>query len=130
MRALRLVLVSAVIAMTTTCGSTTEPVSGWADVRLTTQNTGDGGIIFTVGGAQVDSVRSSFPNLYTRQVSETSWQVLVAGNLTSGVIARIWVPDVNKLEGYTATPVEVAGQDFAQRAVAGYALTIEGPAGQ
>jgi hypothetical protein len=130
MRALRLVLMAAVVAITTTCGSTVEPVSGWVDIRLTTPNSGDGGIIFTVGGASVDSVRSSFPKLYTRQLSETSWQVLVAGNLNSAVIAQIHVPDVNKLGGYAATPTEVAGQDFAQRATAGYSLAIEGPQGQ
>lgn len=130
MKTLRVILLAAVTAVTTTCGGIAEPTSGWVDVHLTTPNSGDGGIVFTVGGAQVDSVRSSFPNLFTRQVSDTSWHVLVAGSLTTGVIARIYVPDVNKLTSYMAAPVEVAGQDFAQRSTTGYSLTVEKPTGQ
>jgi hypothetical protein len=125
MKSARWLLLIAVVAVSTTCGGTTEPVSGWVDLQLTTPNSGDGGIVFTVGGGQVDSVRSNLPRLFTNQLSETSWKVLVAGNVTSGVIAQIHVPDVGKLGGYAATPVEVAGQDFAERSTSGYSITVQ-----
>lgn len=131
MKALRVVLLLvAFAAVTATCGGPVEPTSGWVDLQLTTPNTRDGGIMFTVGGAAVDSVRSSYPRLFTRQVSESSWQVIVAGSLSSGVIAQIHVPNIEKLGSYAATPIQVAGQDFAQRSITGYSLTVEKQTGQ
>ena len=116
-------------AMTMTCKDSPSegsvPVKGWLAVELTTPNADDGGIMFIATGGAIDSVRSTFPNVLSRAESATSMRVVVGGNLSSGKIAEIWVPDTRKFEQYSATPVEVATRGtFAQRPVTGYTLKL------
>lgn len=116
-------------AMTlSTCGSDPqEPTPGWVNVTLTTPNTKDGGIVFTISGPAVDSLRSSLPNVFTRRESATQVRAVVIGTLWDGaVVAQVLVPDVGNLSGYSAVVTEVAARapSFAQRPVADYSLTL------
>ena len=119
----------AAAALLTTCGDSVEPpVPGWVNVRLTTPNADDGGILFTVAGAQVDSVRLRFVNTFMRRESESSVRVVVAGTLSDAVVvAQVLVPDVNTLEPYTLTIHEVASRTFQQRSPSGYTLELVEP---
>ncbi|MDH3497252.1 MAG: hypothetical protein OER89_17195 [Gemmatimonadota bacterium] len=113
-----------------TCGSepAAPPTPGWVNVRLTTPNLDDGGILFTVTGAQIDSVRSTFPNTFLRRESASSMRVVIVGNLVAGTVAQVLVPDVRQAATYAGTVVEVAVRStFAQRPTAGYVLTVEQP---
>ena len=117
-----------VAAVLTTCRDSVEPpLPGWVDVRLTSPNGDDGGILFTVSGAQIDSVRSAFPNTFTRQESASVVRVIVTGTLTSGVVAQVFVPDVHVLSPYATSLVEIASRTFEQRSPAGYTLELSGP---
>jgi hypothetical protein len=125
-RLLRLLVLAIAAGALSTCGeSTAPPTPGWLNVTLATPNSDDGGIVFAVNGGGVDSVRTSYPTIYTRAASDSSWQVLVAGNLAAGVIAQVWSPDVEQAGSYSATPLEVAARTtFTQRALSGYTLSV------
>src|SRR5689334_19363367 len=77
--------------------------AGWVAVDMTTPNGDDGGIMFIVTGGIVDSVRSSYPNVLSRDESATTMRIVVGGNLAAGKIAEIWIPDTRKVAQYSAT---------------------------
>jgi hypothetical protein len=124
-RVYRLFAIALAVGLMTCSGS--EPAGpGWLDVRLTSPNADDGGVMFTVRGARIDSVGSTHPDLFTNQVNEREWEVIVVGNVASTVIARIWVPSLDAAAQYSATLEQVAsGTTFEQRALAGYSITVE-----
>jgi hypothetical protein len=126
MTRLRRLLPLALAAALTTCSGTEPAGPGWLDVRLVSPNTDDGGVMFTVRGAPIDSVRSPFPDLYTERVGASEWQVIVLGNVSSAVVARLWVPDLDAAASYAATVDQVAsGLTFAQRAPGASSMVIE-----
>jgi hypothetical protein len=108
-------------------GPEEDPIPGWLRIRLISPNSDDGGILFTVAGGQVDSIRSGFPDLYVSPGSTTSRQVLVAGNLaTGGVVAELLVPNVKVVANYTATVQQVAARaTFQQRQASTVTLVVE-----
>jgi hypothetical protein len=109
-----------------TCSGAEPAGPGWLDVRLVSPTTDDGGVMFVVRGGPIDSVRSSLPDLYTHQVSASQWAVIVIGNVSSTVVARLWVPDLDAAPDYLATVEQVAsGVTFEQRASGQYSLVVE-----
>jgi hypothetical protein len=123
MKPLRVLGLAALVVVVGTCEG---PRPGWLQVQLVSPNANDGGVLFTVGGGPVDSVRSSFPDFYAQRLGEgDSWRVLVAGTPVANVIAEIWVPDVGVAASYTGTVEQVAHvSSYAQRPTAGYQLSI------
>jgi hypothetical protein len=127
---LRRLVPLALVAALTTCSGTEPAGPGWLDVRFVSPTVDDGGVMFVVRGGPVDSLRSSFADLYADRVSATEWRVIVLGNVSSTVVARLWVPDLDAVARYTATLEQVAsGVTFAQRSTEGYGIAIERPAG-
>jgi hypothetical protein len=122
----RLASVLAMGAALLTCSDPSgPPPPGWLSVRLITPNLDDGGVLFTVSGARIDSVRSSYPLLVSRAVSETEQRVAVGGTMSGGVIAEIWVPDVRATDKYETGVQEVVVRgSLAQRATTDYAIEI------
>jgi hypothetical protein len=105
-----------------TCEGPTPP--GWLQVRLVSPNNDDGGVLFSVSGGPIDSVRSSFPDFYSAQQGAT-WRVLVAGTPVTGVIAEIWVPDVGAVASYSGLIEQVARvSTYEQRPVSSYHVSI------
>jgi len=126
MRPICALLLLGLAAGLVTCTETTEPSRpGWLLVRLSTPNTDDGGILFTISGGSVDSVRSSYPDLFTQKDSLVT-QVVVAGNIVAGGIVEIRVPDLTASGSYVATVDQVATRaTFAQRNPQQYSLAVE-----
>jgi len=115
-------------ALTTCQDSTRPPPPGWLSVRLITPNFDDGGVLFTIDGARIDSVRSTYPHLVSRAESETLHRIVVGGIVSGGVIAEIWVDDTRSLDRYVTTVNEVAVRTtFAQRPTTGYAIELTAP---
>jgi hypothetical protein len=116
----------------TTCGDSTGsdgPRDGWLSLQLTTPNTDDGGLLITVSGAPIDSVRTTHPHLLTRRQSESSMRVVISGNISSGVIGQILVPDARQSARYTVTIQEVAARStYLQRGLTGYSISVIAPA--
>lgn len=130
-RALTLLAILAGGLALTTCLDQSAPpatAAGWLDVALETPNAGDGGIIFTVAGGPLDSLRTTYPVLYSEVGPDSSRRVLIIGALTSGVVAQIWVPDVRDVSAYTAMPLAAAALTGGDRGPTGYRLTVETPA--
>jgi hypothetical protein len=95
---------------------------------VTSPNSDDGGIMFVVRGGPIDSVRSPFADAFTRRLSASEWRLIVAGNVSSAVVARVWVPDLDAAAQYAATVEQVAsGITYAQRATTSYALIVARP---
>jgi hypothetical protein len=122
MRHLRLLGLALLLLALGTCDGPPQP--GWLNLRLVSPNGDDAGVLLTVNGGPIDSVRSSFLEFYSAQQG-TSWRMLVAGTPVSGVIAQIWVPNPGAASMYSATVDQVAQSgSHAQRATAGYTLQI------
>ena len=104
-----------------------DPIPGWLRIRLNSPNTDDGGIMFTVSGGQIDSVRSSYPEVFFSPGTPSLRRIIVAGDLPSGsVLAEIMVPDVQSVADYATTVEQAAAREtFEQRAVSGYSLVVE-----
>jgi hypothetical protein len=102
------------------------PVPGWLKVRFNSPNGDDGGIMFTVSGARVNSVRSTHSDLFTYSIDSALVRVVVVGNLSTGsTIAEFQVPDVESVALYSATVEEVAATTFEQRQASSVTLTVE-----
>jgi len=103
-----------------------DPIPGWLKVRFNSPNADDGGIMFTVSGGQIDSVRSAYSDLFVSAGNASPKRIIVAGNLTSGIVVEIQVPDVGSVAGYTAAVEEVAAREtFQQRPVSVFSLVVE-----
>lgn len=102
------------------------PMPGVLAVRVTIPNTGDRAIRLSLTGGAVLGVRSPSNALVVHSaLTESGALVLAFGSLESGVVAEIDVPDVRLAADYQATIVDVAGTDFALRALGGYSATVE-----
>jgi hypothetical protein len=110
-----------------TCGDDS-PGGGWLRVRLSGPAGDIAGVLFSLGGGPIDSVRSSFPTLFTARPGDaaTAIRAVVGGDPVSGVIAEIWVPDLHGAALYAGQVEQVAARPaFGQRDPAGYQVTIE-----
>ena len=106
-----------------TSESASGPTPGYLEVRLTSPNIDDGGLHFTIGGARIDSVTTNLPIISKRAVNDSLWHVVVGGNVGTGPVAKIWVPDTRHVSQYTGAVLEVVIRTtYAQRAATGYAI--------
>ena len=107
----------------------TEPAGGALTVSLTTPNAGDGAVLLTVGGGQIDSVtavRAADEIYHTGPTQGVgSVRVLVRGAIAAGPLVRVWVPDRGAVGSYYVLIEQAAAAGtYAQRAVSGYAATV------
>ncbi len=103
------------------------PVQGWLNVQLTTPNADDGGIMFTVAGGPIDSVRFVHEG-FASAVSDSIWRFLATGELSTGAIAQLLVPDVDNASLYRPEIQQVAALlTYGQRDLAGYRLQVVKP---
>ncbi len=106
---------------------TPPPARGWLNVQLTTPNSDDGGIVFTVAGGPIDSVRFVHEG-FSSAVSDSIWRFLVTGELSNGAIAQLLVPNVHKSSIYRPEIEQVAALvTYEQRDLAGYRLQVVKP---
>jgi hypothetical protein len=85
----------------------------------------DGAVLVTIAGGPVDSVEAAGYSVYLARIDPSTVRVIVAGDLTSGTIAHIHIPDHRRLSQYSATINQVAARtSYRQRSPAAYALTL------
>ena len=110
-------------------GGDAGPTSGVLTLTLNTPNTGDGALLFRVNGGPVDSVAgSTMVADDSYNTVGTTTRIVVAGPITDGVIAHLYVPDVGKVSSYVVTMEQVAANsNFAQRSTAGYSIAVSAP---
>ena len=131
-RSLRLAGILLTALSVATCrdsaGNEKIPTPGWLSLSLTTPSADDGGILFTISGAVVDSVRSVHPYVITRREGESLMRVVIGGNLGTGMIGEVRVPDTRAAGAYAVVVQEVAVRATnQQRAPAGYAISVSAP---
>lgn len=132
MRSLRIVGLLALVGVVAGCGggdggSNEEP--GVLVLTLNTPNPDDGALLFRVVGGQVDSVGGGAmvqDGSYTIQPTYT--RIVVAGNITDGVVAGIYVPDINDVAAYSVVMEQVSVRNtFTQRSISGYSIAVAAP---
>lgn len=106
-------------------GGYTGPVSGMLNLSLSSTEGDEGAMLFTVTGGPVDSVEAVGPGVYSARINASSMRVVVTGDLSSGIIARIRIPDERQASLYTAAVGQVALRStYALREPAGYTITL------
>jgi hypothetical protein len=106
------------------CSNSTGPTSGILNVTLSTPNTGDGAVLLTISGGPVDSVEAVGYAIYTARLGQTL-RLIVTGDIGSGPIARIHIPDSRQASRYSATIGQVAARlTHAQRDPGPYSASL------
>ena len=123
------VLVAAVVG--TACGGgdggPVKPVAGELVVRLTSPNATDGALIVRVVGP-VTAVTPVGAYAISQVTQGTITRVIVTGDIVSGDLLRVKVPDVNQVLSYLANVEQAASRiDYALFSVSNYSLAIRIP---
>ena len=106
--------------------SSEDSVESWLDVRLTGTLEGSSALLFQVIGGPVDSVSSDKHTVFYSEQTSDELQVLLVGELTNDIVARVWVPDPSLSGQYSAVLEQSATvQGFRQQSVTGYSLNLE-----
>jgi hypothetical protein len=92
------------------CSSGTGPTSGTLDVKLSSPNANDGAVLFTLKGGPVESVEAVDGMAYSAQIDANTLRVVVAGNVSSGTIARVRIADVTQGSRYSVALNQVAAR--------------------
>lgn len=130
MRSLRVLALLALVILLGSCGSSdgNGGHAGTFTLTLSTPHVDDGAILFRVNGV-VDSVSGgAMVQNGSYLIGTTTTQIVAAGNLTDGVVAKIWVPDVTVMGSYSITIEQAAKRTtFGQQTLSGYSIAITTP---
>ncbi len=108
-------------------GEPTLAVPGTLVLSLTTPNSDDGAILFSIAGGEMvaPSAASNSHLLFVRATGGTSINAVVLGDLTQGALMTFDVPDVEKASSYSATVSQVADRNNLLRDdISGYGLAL------
>ena len=100
-------------------------VAGWVSIALTTPNPNDGVVQLSLSGAPIDSLELVGSRGFASLLNGTG-RLLVTGQIASGVVARMWVPDIKATSSYVGT-VEAAAARFTyqlQDVSQGYSVKV------
>ena len=101
-----------------------EPDPGFLTVELTAPAANrDIGVLLELEGPGIGAVRAPGFELYQSSAPERH-QIVVAGSLRSGPLARFEVPDRNQLHLYRVHILQVTGEDYKLRDVGQYQAVI------
>ncbi|MXW09154.1 MAG: hypothetical protein F4X47_11170 [Gammaproteobacteria bacterium] len=76
-----------------------------------------------IEGPAVDSVHAADYELYRSRATAPT-QIIIAGPLSSGPVLEFWVPHRPLLAQYRVQLLQIAGEDYALRDLAGYSIHI------
>lgn len=107
------------------CSNNTGPTSVALNVSLSSPNTDDGAVLMTISGGPVDSVEAVGYAVFTARAGAETLRLIVTGNLGSGPIARIHIPDSRLVSRYSAKIGQVAVRaTYAQRDPVSYSASL------
>ena len=130
MPALRSVLLAAVLGWSLGCGDGGAPpdipTPGLLGLWLSSPNVNDGALLVTITGGIVDSVQPAPGYTLSSAGAGTSTvRVVVTGNVASGIVAQILVPDTRRAASYHITVDQAAARgSYALQNVGGYAIEV------
>ena len=84
------------------------PHAGTLSLTLTSGGTTDGAVVVIVSGGPVTSVAAPAAYQVASNADGEGTHIMVLGNIGSGVIATITVPDASQAGAYVATVVQVS----------------------
>jgi hypothetical protein len=106
-------------------GGSTGPAGGTLEVNFLSPNEDDGAVLFTITGGAVASVDAPAGSVHAAQLDANTLRVVVTGNLRSGVIARIHIPDVTQASHYSSLINDVAARGtYEGRDPAKYSISL------
>ncbi len=104
------------------------PDPGPVEVRLSTPSTDDGIVRIVVTGGAVAGVSAASYEVTSASLGADSTVILVRGDLASGIVAEITVPDRGALSSYTARVTQAASRiNYVLQDVSGYQVTLTRP---
>jgi hypothetical protein len=108
------------------CSSvSTGPTSGVLNVKLSSLHGDEGAVLFTITGGPMESVEAVSGIAYSAQLDANTLRVVVTGNLSSGTIACVRIPDVTQASRYVAAINQVATRStYALRDPGLYSITL------
>lgn len=122
-RTLRPLVLLLLVLLATACGTgelanphtpdAERATPGWVSLNLTTPRTDDGAVQMSVLGPAMDSLQLSGTGGFA-SLSGGVARFLFTGNIASGVVARMWVPDTRKTSIYVATVDQAAARKTYQ----------------
>ena len=102
------------------------PTPGTLTLTMATGNSNDGAIQIQVSGGTVDTieVQAGYAG-FAYRTAPNAVRLIVAGNLVSGPVATIHVPDIHKASSYVATAqMGTDKSTYALRSGGGYSITV------
>ncbi len=107
------------------CGGGDGPAGGLLDITLTTPNNNDGAMLLVISGGEINSVEGTGYQTYSAVAGSTTARVVIIGDITNGLVARIVVPDLSLASNYTAYVEQAAARDtYFLQSSGGYAVTV------
>jgi hypothetical protein len=105
-------------------GGVTAPTAATLNLEFSSPNDDDGAVLLTVVGGPVESVDGSGHAVYSARPDGNTLRVILTGKLSSGIIARIRIPDRDRASHYTVTIQQTATLDHLERDPAGYTMHL------
>ena len=107
------------------CSSEAGPASATLGLSLSSPAQNDGAVLLTITGGPVDSIESTGYRIYSTSPGANTYRVIIAGQLASGPIARVHIPDERRSADYAGTVEQVATREsYQQQDPAGYGLSF------
>jgi hypothetical protein len=108
------------------CSNSTGPTAGVLSMTFSAQHANEGAVLLVVSGGPVDSVESVGYPVYSARLGGDTLKLIVTGQLSSGAVARIHIPDTRQASSYNARVAQVAARGtYALQDLAGYAVTLK-----
>ncbi len=120
-------LLALTIAGVTGCSSEgAGPAAATLSLSLASPAQDDGAVLLTISGGPVDSIESPEYRLYSTPMDASTYRVIIAGPLSSGLVARVHIPDDRRSADYGAVVEQVAARGtYRQQDPAGYRLSFD-----
>jgi hypothetical protein len=114
------------LVLLTACHATVPTaVPGTLTVQLVSAGTNDGALVLLVGGGPVTSIEAVGGYEVTSNTDAAGVHLMVVGNLATGALVRLHVPDISRANDYLAIITQVADRsNFGLLDGTGYGVTI------
>lgn len=127
LRAATVLLVSLATLQCGDGGVATRGEPGTMVLSLATPHGDDGAVVFTLRGTGMTGLKAASRDyvLFSRASGPDELSVVVVGDIAPGPLARVDVPDIGGVDGYSATIHQAAARDHVLRGnLDAYRLTV------
>jgi hypothetical protein len=108
------------------CSNSTGPAAGSLEMTFSALQANEGAVLLVVSGGPVDSVESLGYPIYSARLGGDTLKLIVTGQLSSGPLARLHIPDNRRASTYNARVAQVATRGtYVLKDLAGYAVSLE-----